>query len=452
LVLALALLGAGCTFDKSALDLGEPGTDAGPVDTAPDVSPPVDASGEDGASCVAGHTQCSGPVLQRCAGGQYQQVEVCPLGCKADEARCYTFVAANVTDGTLGGMDVDLDISTPGNITLDATTGVLSTGAFPDGVDISTEPQTDAPELFVIRARDFIVGPNTRLSVTGARALVVLASRDIHIEGILEVSARQHAGGPGGFDGGGRGADGLGPGGGGGGAKGGSLGTSSGGGGGGGNGASGGAGGVGETVGPAAAGPGTTDRTLRPLYGGSGGGGGDSYGDDGGGGGGALQLSAARTIQVLGSIVAVGGGGGGGAATGTDFGAGSGGGAGGAVLLEAPEITVSGYVALGGGGGGGAGGNFLDPTDGVAGAAGLPNGVAAQGGGPGDTAEGGGGAGGSIGSLAQNGGSGDLNGGGGGGGPGRALFASRTGHATLSPGLSPADSAGLTAESVLVKQ
>jgi hypothetical protein len=453
-LLAVALLGLGCSFDKSALGPGP--VDGGPADSAADDATPPDAGGEGGSGCVEGHTQCSGPVLQRCVSGQFQQVEVCGLGCKADEQRCYTFVAANVADGTLEGVGTDLDLSTPGTITLNVTTGVLSTGAIPTGVEVSTEAQgAGVPELFVLRVRDFVVGPNTRLSVSGTRALVVVASGEINIEGILEVSAAGASGGPGGHGGGDRSAAGAGAGGGSGGASGGTLATDSGGGSGGGSGAVGGSGGVGGSVGPAGGGAGTTDRTLHPLFGGSGGGGGAGEGDAGGGGGGAVQLSAARRIQLSGSIIAVGAGGGRGLAPiVSDFGAGSGGGGGGAVLLEAPEVVVTGSIALGGGGGGGAGGspNGVNLYDGAAGLPGQPNGVAAAGGGAGVTSEGRGGNGGSIGAVAQPGGSGDYNGGGGGGGVGRALFATYTGHATLSAGLSPVESAGVTAEATLVRR
>jgi hypothetical protein len=460
-LLAVALVGLGCTFDKSALDLGQP-------DAAPDGAPPADAPGEGGGSCVEGQAQCSGSALLVCELGQYR-THPCPLGCNLNERRCYAFTAANVQDGDLGRGDTDLLIDRAGNYTLDVDTGKLTfipaapdppePVDFPTGVVPATEAQAAGnPDLFVLRVRDFLVGPNTRLAVLGTRALVVLASGEISIDGILEVSASGSTGGPGGYDGGGRGGAGSGPGGGGGGENGGSLGTSSGGGGGGGSGANGGAGGLGGTsdaisppVGPAAGGAGTTDRTLHPLHGGSGGGGGSAAGDNGGGGGGALQLSAATAIQVWGSIIAVGGGGGRGKATGTDFGAGSGGGGGGAVLLEAPVINVVGYIAFGGGGGGGAGGDAASPTDGAAGQPGQPNGVAAAGGGPGHSSEGGGGAGGAAGAAAAAGGAGGWNGGGGGGAAGRALFATSTGQASLSAGLSPTESGGLTAESVLAK-
>jgi hypothetical protein len=451
-LLTVALLGLGCSFDKSALQ----GIDAGPApqDAAPDDVLPPDATGDDAGSCSEGHRQCSGAVVQQCTGGRFVQVEVCPLDCKVDEARCYTFAAANVDDGSFDYVAGDLVIDGGGTPTLDTTSGILSTGDFPSDIDVSTEPQTTGnPELLVIRCRDFVIGASTHLTVTGSRALVVLASGEIRIEGVLEASANGSTGGAGGFGGGGRGAPGAGPGAGSGGSTD-AMSFDSGGGSGAGNGGAGGAGGVGGGQGPAVAGLATGDRTLRPLYGGSGGGGGADTGDAGGGGGGAIQLSAARQILVTGTIVTVGAGGGRGTApTLSNFGGGSGGGSGGAVLLEAPEITVDGGIAVGGGGGGGAGGtaDAINLHDGTAGSPGQPNGVAAQGGAAGVSIEGAGGAGGSIGAAVQPGGGGNTNGGGGGGGPGRALFASKTGHSTLSPGLSSAESGGLTAESVLIK-
>ena len=89
------------------------------------------------------------------------------------------------------------------------------------------------------------------------------------------------------------------------------------------------------------------------------------YPMDGGGGGGGIEIGAATTITVTGSILAAGG-------NGVSFAlgaAGGGGGAGGGILLHAPAVTVSGTLSATGGdsrgndmslgiGGGGAGGRI----------------------------------------------------------------------------------------------
>jgi hypothetical protein len=73
----------------------------------------------------------------------------------------------------------------------------------------------------------------------------------------------------------------------------------------------------------------------------------------GGGGGGAVQISAGQRIDVTGAIVA---GGGGGMPNTLSWAAGAGGGSGGAILLESRTVSIVGSIAANGGGGGGAGG------------------------------------------------------------------------------------------------
>ncbi|HEY3353074.1 MAG TPA: hypothetical protein VGQ83_07480, partial [Polyangia bacterium] len=358
---ALVIAGAGgCAFDSSALN----GPGVLPLDGAVADVPAPDGEAADGPaqhdggvdgpppSCVEGSAVCSGEVLLRCTGGHLQQETVCPLSCKPDEARCYRFAAANVADGDLSHGTGDLVID--GDQVLDLHLGLLEGGALPPGVSwhLEDQPGSNLPALAVIRVRDLIINEAGRLTVTGAEAAVILASRTIAIDGVLDAAGRGRDPGPGGWAGGARDAAGGGPGGGPAAAN--SGGDDSGGGGGGG-GLSGGAGAKGGNAAAVAGGAGASDRTLAPLFGGSGGGGGGGDGNDGGGGGGAVQLSAAVSISVAGAILTGGGGGGRGVASFSNTGSGSGGGGGGAVLLEAPTIAVHGVIAAGGGGGGGAG-------------------------------------------------------------------------------------------------
>jgi len=86
---------------------------------------------------------------------------------------------------------------------------------------------------------------------------------------------------------------------------------------------------------------------LRPLRGGCAGArGGRGAGGEGGSGGGGLQISAADTLHITGTVAAPGRGG---AAGGTTRGGGGGGGSGGAVLLEATLFQISGELTANGG-------------------------------------------------------------------------------------------------------
>jgi hypothetical protein len=193
------------------------------------------------------------------------------------------------------------------------------------------------------------------------KPVVILASGNVVIAGILTVDGKTAnstggfgTGGPGGFDGaaGGfpfdaslTGATGDGPGGGGGGFGSPSL-TSPGGGAGASYAGSGTNGGNLSTVTPSAPGPRYGSVTLIPLVGGSGGGGGGATtaraGGAGGGGGGAILIASSGNISFTGVINARGGNGGTGAG-------GGGGGAGGAIRFVANTITGGGTLRTSGG-------------------------------------------------------------------------------------------------------
>ncbi|HSB80464.1 MAG TPA: hypothetical protein VLM91_16915, partial [Candidatus Methylomirabilis sp.] len=202
--------------------------------------------------------------------------------------------------------------------------------------------------------------------------VILLATGNVTINGVLDVSGgvstsygRPGPGGPGGFDGG-AGADGIttatgGPG----------LGTGGGagatgtaGGGGGGCGIAGTSGyvcsGIGCSGTGGGGGPAYGTSALRPILGGSGGGGGGgtigtTTGGGGGGGGGAIVVASSGTIYLnsLSSTVVIrANGSAGGLANGGNGGSG-GGGSGGAIRVIAPTITGYGQLVAQGGSGSG---------------------------------------------------------------------------------------------------
>ncbi len=376
------------------------------------------------------------PAPPECAGGNSlvcqdgERVTVpCPAGCNGATGACLPvptgFTPSNVGREQFRDDAPDLDVDEA--FRYDTNTCTSMTGAS------RVVGMRDGGEACVLSVGSFRLRESGYMQVGGQRPLIIVASDEIRVEGIIDVSARGDQSGPAGLRGGRTVAgaeDGGGPGGGhagehvddfddGGGAGGGGCGG--GGDGGSGGSAAGGEGGV----------PYLSGDDLQPLIGGSGGGRGRgavrasfSNAGEGGAGGGALQLTAATRIVISGGIVAGGGGGQPGRNNGdggTNWGSGGGGGAGGNVIVEAPDVQVDGGLSVvGGGGGGGASGGGAGGAgqDGVDGALDRPDG--------GDTggvqygAPGGGGGG--LGSISgDDGGSNDsnfANGGGGGGGAG----------------------------------
>lgn len=366
--------------------------DAGP----PDAGPPVDGI-LDSASDSATDSATDGPVpdqpipcptagfeclsdhtARECVGGVWQSLGSCPLGCEASTKECR--VPSNVNADQVGKGSGTLDLTGAGTpVTIDTDTGAITgpsstirpagTGLdAASGIHYAQGVQSGAgvPGLGVFSLDKLAVPDGSTLVGVGARALVLLATDTVTIDGIIDITGAEKVPGPGGFAGGGAGAPGQGPGGG---------GTTSGsttgaycigGGGGGGHGGAGGAGGTSVCSAPdnfaGGAGGSTNGNTeLVPLRGGSGGAGsiapngatGSSPGS-GGGGGGALQITAGAAITVgpTGGINAGGGGGGQSVSA-----SGAGGGAGGAILLEAPVVTVASGAVLAANGGGGGGGD-----------------------------------------------------------------------------------------------
>jgi len=131
-----------------------------------------------------------------------------------------------------------------------------------------------------------------------------------------------------------------------------------------------------STVTPIPGGAGYGSSALLPLIGGSGGGGGgggeSAAGAGGGGGGGSVLIAASGTVSVTGSIFATGGAGGNTSLANATWGAAGGGGSGGAIRIVATTISGNGTINAAGGAAGVviAGGNCCQDSAPSAGAAG----------------------------------------------------------------------------------
>ena len=329
--------------------------------------------------------RCEGDALVVCE-GERAVSQLCPDGCDAAAGRCIEgparFTPSNVGADLFRDEAPDVDVVE--NIRFD--TGSCS--SMSDAARIVG--MRAGGEACVLSVGSFRVRSDAFLQVVGSRPLIVIASDEIRIEGLIDLSARDTESGPAGFDGPTMETDGEGAGAGGGGVHEGSF--DDGGGGGAGGCGAGGMGGTGGTGAGGSAGAGwLAGSDLQPLVGGSSGGrgrGAVALGNagPGGGGGGALQLTARTRLILDGGILSGGGGGGAGRSEGdrsSNWGSGGGGGAGGNVLLESPEITVDGggVSIVGGGGGGSASGNSAGEPgqDGIDAALERPAGGAAGG-------------------------------------------------------------------------
>ena len=282
-------------------------------------------------------------------------------------------------------------------------------------------PQVMGPELCVIDAMTFVV--SEYVPVTGERPLVLLATKDILIDDVLDASSKlgvrtgaaaqatcASGSGANGTVGGGGGAGGT-------------FGHVGGGGA---------AGQIGLQI-PASGGAPSSVAPLDGIQGGcAGGNGGVVTGTAarGGAGGGALYLIAGERIHVSSTgVINASGGGGGGAPT---AGGGGGGGAGGFIALDAPAIAIEGHVFARGGAGGGGGGSTTNGSPGAEPAnatAQTPGGSAGSGGTPGG--DGCGAPEGKQGGFTAAAGAG---GGGGGGGCGRTrIYGTRAGTGPINP-------------------
>jgi len=304
-----------------------------------------------------------------CQDGACQSGPPCPLGCDTGgiPPRCYEVNPSNVGHDYLcppGAPDLTLSPNTTVNINTDNGTVNGNLVATAHWV-----PQAgDARDILVLSYASISIPQTTTVNVSGSYPLALIACGDVEINGLINVSAIEQRGGPGGYDGGDGNAndtwaeDGGGYGGGGGGA--GFRETSQPychtPGGGGGFGRNGGDGGDSDAPGynPRQGGSGGSENgtvELVPLVGGSGGGGGAGRvnGAFGGGGGGAIQITAGGSIRIgsTGGIRASGAGGW--ISQNQYFGGGGGGGAGGGILIEGASVEIQGRLTANGGGGGG---------------------------------------------------------------------------------------------------
>lgn len=254
-----------------------------------------------------------------------EEIECGTDGCCTDH--CCGAVPSNAAD--FGNVEATGLVVAPPDGMFDTDVDCVETSALGKCTVVT---RADLPQACVCRADEITIGT---LKIKGARALVLLAKKQVTVVTKLDVTGSGGIDGPGAihqsdestttYVGG----------------AGGSFAT------------------VGAGIGaPAAYG----EPSLVPLLGGTGG----KLGGlavVGGGGGGALQITAGERIEIQGLINAGGGGGMGGRPT-YAYAGGAGGGAGGGILVEAPTVVVSGVIVANGGGGGGGGGGTVGASSG----------------------------------------------------------------------------------------
>jgi hypothetical protein len=287
---------------------------------------------QDDGDCTTPPTAtCQGTTLKgyalpgACSGGQCQYTaadkECGGRGCCTD--RCCGLIPSNVA--TFGGLEPTGQNKNIGSASFDTVNGCTAGSAL--GTCLLVSP-TGTAQVCVCRSDSLSVTGTLR--VTGDAALALFVYNTVTISGCLDLSASGTTPGPGGVVN--RRGDSAQ-------MQGGSGGT---------NGTKG--GGLSDDV--------SGGASLVPLVGGQGGQGGCN-GRTPGAGAGAVQISAGESIQLSGTILALGAGGQGGNGESdpakTCLG-GAGGGSGGSILLEAPAVTVSGSGAVYANGGGGGGG------------------------------------------------------------------------------------------------
>lgn len=391
----------------------------------PDPTTAVDRCNE----CSPSTTACQGDAVVVCdADGVATAMTSCPMGCNdaaTPDPACYVLEPTNLpadTCDTGGGDDVTLPATTP-SVAFDTDNAAACDAVISQA----------GPEICVVRANTFTIESGVTVEVSGSRALAIVTSTAMTIDGVIDASAALSEPGPGAVDVG----DGT------------SGNASIHGGGGAGHGVAGAAGGIGPVANPVAGSAGSAYNTaeISPLQGGSSGGRGR-----GGGGGGAVQLVSCGTLTLNGTVHVGGGGGRGGQGVVVEdpFQGGGGGGSGGAVLIEAAVVDGSNAVLAANGGGGGAGGlagdDVQEGPDGADGADATAGDQIA----PGATPvfwEGGGGSGGAGATAAttgQNPSAFGAGAGGGGGAVGRIRINVRPGTTPdlTTPTTSPAASAG----------
>lgn len=309
----------------------------------------------------------------------------------------------------------------------------------------ATLAQTGGPDICVFKYANIDIADDGTVTVSGNRALVLVGTDSVVVNGLIDVSAAGDKSGPGAV------TD----------RTGGAGGARENGGGGGGFGTQGALGGLGggSTATAGAAGVAYGTEPLTPLMGGAPGGSNGPAASRlamGGGGGGALHLVSCADLNIgATAVLDAGGGGGQGGPGGTSFigaGAGGGGGAGGALLIEAVSVTIASGAVLVANGGGGGGGGVTSTSATTPGANGAPGedarrSVMAAAGGDGPVENGSGGSGGVAGTAPTEGENASVStgvGGGGGGAVGRIRINVRMGSSPKTSGavISPAPTTG----------
>jgi hypothetical protein len=311
-------------------------------------------------SCL-GDGGCSAPVArtgQLCDGG----TGVCNAS-----AVClgFPYAPANFEPGAIAPTLVLPDGGVPGAITLgcaatyNSTDGGITWCASQPLPAATVVTQPGGPDAVVLAMTGLTVSSGGSLTVTGSLPVILAVWGDATVAGTVSAASAI-----GGNSGAGQGAFSCN-------AQAGVPDTNTGGGGGGGGfGSRGEDGGTGSPTGRGGRGGGAFGNLIiEPLVGGCpGGAGGKSStnaGSAGGPGGGAVQISAAGTLTVQGTVTASGAGGSGGLSLSSNANGGGGGGSGGGVLLEGWHISIPNTARLTANGGAGAEGSNMGSTNGT---------------------------------------------------------------------------------------
>lgn len=324
----------------------------GNTGTGADARAPEDADAAGAAGLDAGTRPDAGPGTAVDAGG------IVPSDAGRPVLRAFDYQPTNFDPSDIGagasGNAVELDC---GVSTFDSTTGAFDNWCGEPTPTPVTLTQTGGPDIVILPMADFKLSEGATLTLTGDHPVVLAVFGDATIAGTLDASADGTVPGAGGNQscGGSQGADGDGdP----------ARYSGASGGGGGGFGTEGGSSGDADTdhsdgLNPGASGGvvrGTPD--LSPLLGGCAGGKAGGCDTAGGAGGGAVQVSAAGTLTISGSVLANGGDGSLPCGA-SDEGGGTGGGSGGGILLEASVVSNAGATIRAAGGDGGPDGDFF---------------------------------------------------------------------------------------------
>lgn len=303
--------------------------------------------------CQPSSNVCTDGVTAHCADdGSSSTTETCVFGCAPSGDRCGDLDPSNGLAPQLDEARTAEPLILTGDAQIDTTAVTITDGDGAARLFRSTIITGGPVEILAISVGSLEVD---NVTVTGSRALAVLANGDVTIHGHVSLSAHRSNAGPGAL------LDPIAA----------CVGTAGGvnpttrtasGGGGGGFGTAGGDGGRGGSTPYGLGGAPFGSVDLQPLHGGCSGGGGSSATSPGAGGGG-VQISARGAIQLsAGSFISANGAGGFGGLLDAlycpvlqDFFcfAGGGGGSGGAILLEAAALVLaenSGLVANGGSG------------------------------------------------------------------------------------------------------